>query len=47
MYKLLIVDDDMLARMGMMSLIDWNAYGYQVIGAVDSGEEALKIMQKE
>ena len=47
MYKLLIVDDDMLARMGMMSLIDWNAYGYQVIGAVDSGEEALKIMEKE
>lgn len=47
MFKVLIVDDDLLARMGMRMLIDWEAYGYRVIGIADSGEQALELIEKE
>ena len=46
MYKVLIVDDDLLARVGMMSLIDWQKCGFEVVGAADSGEQALEMMQQ-
>ncbi|MGI6699294.1 MAG: response regulator [Christensenellales bacterium] len=46
MYKVLIVDDDLLARMGMMSLIDWQKYGFEVVGTADSGEQALELMDE-
>lgn len=46
MYKVLIVDDDLLARVGMMSLIDWQKCGFEVVGAADSGEQALEMMQR-
>lgn len=47
MYKLMIVDDEMLSRVGMESLIDWNRYGYEVIGTADSAERALEMIAKE
>lgn len=47
MYKVLIVDDDLLARMGMKTLVDWGQFGYEVIGAADSGEQALEMMAME
>lgn len=47
MYKILIVDDDLLARIGMKTLIDWQAYGFEVIGTADSGEQALEMMEQE
>ena len=32
MYKVLIVDDEILARAGIKALIDWEKYGFSVIG---------------
>ena len=46
MYKVLIVDDDLLARMGMKSLIDWKSCGFEVVGAADSGEQALDMLEE-
>lgn len=47
MYKVLIVDDDLLARMGMMNLVDWHSCGFEVTGAADSGEQALDMMEQQ
>lgn len=45
--KLLIVDDEMLVRIGISSLVDWEKYGFRIIGSVNNGIEALEIIEKE
>ncbi|HEY5562632.1 MAG TPA: response regulator [Clostridiaceae bacterium] len=42
MYRLLIVEDEEIEREGLRNLIDWDSLGIIVIGAVESGEEALE-----
>ncbi|WP_426451878.1 response regulator transcription factor [Paenibacillus sp. S-38] len=41
MLKVLLVDDEMFVRMGLRSLIDWGALGYEVCGEAENGEEAF------
>ncbi|WP_341878147.1 response regulator transcription factor [Defluviitalea saccharophila] len=41
MYKVLIVDDEMIVRIGLKSMIDWNAYGFEIIGESGNGEDAF------
>jgi len=41
MYKVLIVDDEMLARVGIKSLIPWEEEGFVIVGEADNGEKAL------
>lgn len=41
MYTIFLVDDEMLARVGIRSLIDWEFYGYTIIGEADNGQNAL------
>ena len=41
MYKVLIVDDEMLARVGIKSLISWEKEGFTIVGEADNGEKAL------
>ena len=41
MYKVLIVDDEMLARVGIKSLISWEQEGFVIVGEADNGERAL------
>lgn len=41
MYKVLIVDDEMIVRIGLKSMIDWNAYGFEIIGESSNGEDAF------
>ncbi len=41
MYKVLIVDDEMLARVGIKSLIPWEQEGFVIAGEADNGERAL------
>lgn len=41
MYRVLIVDDEMLARVGIKSLIPWEQEGFLIVGEADNGEKAL------
>lgn len=47
MIKVLIVDDDSLTRIGLISSIEWEENGFQVIGEAESGEEALEMCRKQ
>lgn len=42
----MIVDDEILAVEYLKALVDWEKYGYKVIGGVTSGKRALDICKK-
>ena len=44
MYRILIVDDEFLVRLGLKTTIDWNAHGYDVVGEASNGNEALEMV---
>ena len=46
MYKVLIVDDEKIIRMGIKNIIPWNAIGFQEVFAAASGNEALKMIEE-
>ena len=47
MYKVVIADDEMIIRMGLCSIINWNDYGFQIIGQAANGKETLRYMTEE
>ena len=47
MIKVLIVDDDKLARKGIIALLNWEKYGMQVVGDVQNGKELKRNMERE
>lgn len=42
MIRVMIVDDEMLVRTGIKSLIDWNKHEYLLVGDAGNGDEAKK-----
>lgn len=46
MYKLLIVDDEETIREGLSSIVDWKSLGYEIVQAVEDGQDAVKYMEK-
>ena len=38
--KVLIVDDDKLARKGLVAIMDWEKYGFEVVGDVQNGSKS-------
>ena len=42
MLKVLIVDDEMLVRVGIKSTIEWEKHGCTVVAEAANGEEALQ-----
>lgn len=42
MKNVLVVDDEMLVRAGIRSLIDWQRHGYALVGEAVSGADALR-----
>ena len=46
MIKVLIVDDDKLARKGIIALLNWEKYGMQVVGDVQNGKAALDLIRQ-
>lgn len=46
MYKVLIVDDDKLARKGIISIVPWQECGLEVVGDVANGALALEFIEK-
>ncbi|AZN42874.1 response regulator [Paenibacillus albus] len=47
LHSVVIVEDEMLVRMGLKNAIDWQAFNMQVIADVADGEAALEIYEKE
>lgn len=45
MYRVLIAEDEMLVRLGIKSLVDWEKLGLELVGDVSSGTDALKYYQ--
>jgi two-component system response regulator YesN len=45
MYKVLLVDDEMIVRVGLRSLIRWEDYGFTICGEAKNGIEALKLVE--
>ncbi|MFD2331222.1 response regulator [Cohnella sp. GCM10020058] len=41
MRSVMIVDDESLVRIGLQSMIDWEAHGFRIAGVFKNGEEAL------
>ena len=46
MIKVLLADDDFLARAYLSQLIDWEMHGYTLVGAARDGEEALQMVEE-
>lgn len=46
MIRVLIVDDDKLARKGLVSLMNWEAFGMTVAGDVQNGKLALEFIRE-
>lgn len=42
MYKVLIVDDEVLVRVGLKSAIDWESLGFTVVAEASNGEQAYE-----
>ncbi|MGO4545662.1 response regulator [Paenibacillus sp. 2TAB23] len=42
MHKVLIVDDEPMIREGLQTLVDWNKYGFAVVGTASNGREAIE-----
>ena len=47
MYRVLIVDDEKMIRMGMKNAIDWKKLGVDGVFTAASGNEALKILREK
>lgn len=42
MYKVFIVDDEPFIIEGLVDMIDWPAFGLEVVGSAENGEQALR-----
>ena len=47
MYKVVLVEDEDLIRRGLKFKMDWTSVGCVVVGEATSGEEGLKVIEKE
>ncbi|OBR67641.1 hypothetical protein A7K91_22450 [Paenibacillus oryzae] len=45
MKKVLIVDDELLMRIGLKSMIHWEEQGFRIIGEAANGKEALELVE--
>lgn len=45
-YKILVVDDEVEVRKGIISKIDWDSVGLQVVAEAENGKEALEMFEK-
>jgi len=44
--KVLIVDDEMLVRYGLFTTIDWESYGFEIVGDAKNGKVALELVNE-
>jgi len=43
--KVLIVEDEILVRIGLKMSVDWERHGYQIVGEASDGIEALRLCE--
>lgn len=41
MYRAIIADDELLIRVAYQSIVDWQAYGFELVGMFENGQAAL------
>ncbi len=46
MYKVMIVDDEVLVRVGLKTTINWEAVGFTIVSEASNGEQAYENYQK-
>lgn len=46
-YTVLLVDDEPEIREGIIKKIDWNTYGFEIIGSAENGRDALEIAEQK
>ena len=46
MIKVLLVDDEQYIREGLRQLVDWEEYGYEIIGEAGNGVDAIAILEE-
>lgn len=46
MYRILIVDDEPIFRLGIQSCVDWANLGFQVAGEADNGKKAVELIDQ-
>ncbi|RKP51591.1 DNA-binding response regulator [Cohnella endophytica] len=46
MHTVILVDDEVFTRKGLIKLIDWESCGFQIVAEADNGEDALEIIRK-
>lgn len=44
MLGVVIIDDELLARVGVKSVLEWESAGYQILGEASNGAEGLKLI---
>ncbi|WP_026701284.1 response regulator transcription factor [Salibacterium aidingense] len=44
--KVVVVDDEMLIRQGVINYIDWEKVGFQMVGEASNGNEALQLIDE-
>lgn len=47
MYKILIVEDELFVRMGLKMSVNWQEHGFQIVGEVSNGLQALEFIKKD
>lgn len=46
LYKMLLVDDEEDVRVSIEKKVDWEALGFELVGSVSNGEEALELTEQ-
>lgn len=46
MLKMIIADDEIIVREGLLDIINWNEYGVEIIGEATDGQEAFDLCMK-
>lgn len=44
MYKVVIIDDEALSRIGLRSMLDWEQEGFEIVGEAASGKDGLNLI---
>lgn len=45
MYGIIIVDDELFVRKGLIGMIDWEGSGFRIVDEADNGEDALELIR--
>lgn len=45
-YKLLVVDDEVEVRKGIINKIEWDKLGYEIVAEAENGKEAFELFEK-